>query len=123
MSQYPRRRRFHRTPSDAHLLTPPNTKPYTYALHPKNPDLIHHPILASIMQEFGFRDHWSGSSPTTSAVISSLIRNGLAESITVHSYEGGFTHLIRITRRPNLSQSTLDRLPPLIRQRLKHSTL
>lgn len=112
-------RRFPRRASDAHLLTPPDTKPFTCVLDVEY-RLCPTPVQAALMREFGFRDHFSsGHIPNSHDVVQSLIRSGHAEAIHVNSYEGGcFIHL---TRRPKLSKNTLDNLPPLIRQRLRHS--
>lgn len=117
-------RRFPRRASDAHLLTPPDTKPFTCVLvtHDTLCHTRNSPLVEALMRDLGFRDHFSSSHiPSTHDVVQSLIRSGHVENIQVESHMADMEQHIHLTRRPKLSKNTLDHLPPLIRQRLRHT--
>ena len=108
------RRRFPRTPSDAHLTTPPDTRPFTCERRHEE-DVSCTSFAQMLAAEFGFKD----CPPIPFAETSRhLLQNGHATRIDTFEEEGGFVKRLRITRRPKISPKLLANLPPRLRQAL-----
>lgn len=132
----PRIRRFPRRASDAHLLTPPDTKPFTYVLDcsdryiggwqpliddlaangitppkPQEPDVIVNDFMAGPLNR-DFKPY------PLSKLVETARHSAAYCRVDTWEEQGGFCRYARITRRPKISPKLLANLPPLQRQRM-----
>lgn len=112
----PRRiRRFPRRPSDAHLLTPPDTKLFRYVLDCSG-NRLHK--WQSLIDDLVTNGLITGPLTLKDLTVVAL-RSGTFDDLETYEEEGGFIRYALITRRPKLSQKLLSNLPPLQRQRMR----
>lgn len=113
--------RFKRRPSDAHLLTPPDQRPYCVTLEADK--YCHNPygggpVFGVIAEHFNLRPIAQSARPAIKDIEDVLKANGLADQMHTEEQPSDRTIRVHILKHVRLSPKLLANLTPLQRQRM-----